>query len=495
MMISFLESIGIRRIPDVKIDMVCAALPLPLCIASVIFDAYSPDIEHVIIGSMLVGPLILLVRHLMIDWKDGKLAGLSIITGFLVWYAIPAIVNLYTNGTAYRDILPVPIDEKTTIRAVFYLSTFMVTWVMASFFFHRFRLFQPIVRMNSCNVNPNLLTGLGIIFCAIGFIPFIFSGLGINEVISLILQGRLAEKPWIHWDNLGNLRSSFLYLSHSSMAAGACVLWFVSQEKTFSATKKFITLLTAFTITLIIYFDQGTRSIIALIVLPAIVYKLNKLIKLFNIKILIASFMSIVLFVLFLRFQLLYREVGSFALMSRPNIINLLTLEDTTDLFSETVFSLSIVPSLHDYFKESSFYQFIISPIPRFLWPSKPVSQVVWFYTLRRWGIDIHEGGGNVFPGIVGQSYMSWGMLGPIFLGIVLGWFSSRIDILLNRTNNFRENYFSIPVLMMCIWLFLSYRVISPGFVYPIIIVYMLIIISNIFPNAFFYKSLFKGGS
>ncbi len=488
-----MESIHIKYIPDINIDTVCAALPLPLCIASVIFDAYSPDIEHVIIASMLAGTLILLVRHLRLNWKDGKLAGLSIIIGFLVWYAIPASVNLYTNGTAYRDILPVPIDEKTTIHAVIYLSIFMVTWVMASFFFHSYRLFQPIFKISSCNANPNLLIRLGIIFCAVGFIPFIFSGLEINELIPLILQGRLVDKPWIHWDNIGNVRSPFLYLSHSSMAAGACVLWFASQDNTFSVLKKFITSVTASTVTLIIFFDQGTRSIIVLIVLPVIIYKLRSLIKYFNIKLLIASLMCIGIFVVFLRFQLLYRDTGSFSsLLSRPKFLNLITLEDTTDLFSETVYSLSIVPYLHDYFMESSFYQFVISPIPRFFWPSKPVSQVVWFYTLNRWGIDIYDGGGNVFPGIVGQSYMSWGMSGPIFLGMVLGWLSSRIDIFLNHTISSEKNYYVIPALMMCIWLFLSYRIISPGYLYPIMIVFALVFIAHALSN--FNKSLFNNG-
>ena len=99
-----------------------------------------------------------------------------------------------------------------------------------------------------------------------------------------------------------------------------------------------------------------------------------------------------VLFLFLLQLQLSFRVSGSSSELPQLLLLKWVTLEDTTDMFSETVFSLKLVPSLHDYFKESVLVQFLVSPIPRFIWPSKPASQVVWYYTLHRWGINIYEG-------------------------------------------------------------------------------------------------------
>lgn len=181
------------------------------------------------------------------------------------------------------------------------------------------------------------------------------------------------------------------------------------------------------------------------------------------------GFVAILVLVTILQFQMLFR--ASFTRSETKELLfkNVLTLGGTIDYFTETSFALSLVPATHDYFRESVLLQFLVSPVPRFIWPSKPVSQVVWYYTLQRWGIDIREEGGNVFPGIVGQYYMSWGWLGPVILGIILGLITVFLDAFSISAMKQGDPYIIAVSLMFAAWIFLNFRVLSPGFLYPVI--------------------------
>lgn len=460
-------------------ELIYSVLPLSFCIIAVIFEAYSSFVVYSLIVLSLVGSVMLVIHRIRSDWADGKLAGIMTAVGFFGWYAFPASINLISEGTPYREILPVSIDAKTIILGLIYLFLFLVAWILASGFFNRIRFFPAMYSDFSGNVNPKLMAWLGGGCCLVGFLPYVLSGLSVKDIVFLIFQGRLVDKPWIHWENLGNLHSAYLYLSHSVLVAGACILWTLTQDKTLHFNNKLVIGLGALIVTSVVFFDYGTRSVIALIVLPFLFIKFYDVWRRGNYRFMVVASVVGFVFFLILQFQLYYRGSGSVYDIAVLPLYKYITLEDTTDLFSETLFSIKIVPSLHDYFKESVIAQFLASPVPRFLWPSKPVSEVVWFYTLHRWGIDIFEGGGNVFPGIVGQFYMSWGWLGPIFLGIGLGWLTSRVDEYLKNACLVSTLHHRTVGLMISVWILLSFRVASPGFVYPIVIVYLLTRLSS----------------
>jgi len=460
-------------------ELVYSGVPLVSSLGAILFKISSPSVVRSLVLLLLICSVLLVIRRIRRGWRDEKLAGLAVTIGFLGWYAFPAFINYYSEGNSFVYNLPISLDQDNAIWAVTYLSLFLFIWVLAAYYFAKIRLFRPIFPTVFYETNPVRLTFLGIACCAVGFIPYVVSGMGISEVFSLIFRSRLAEKPWIYVENLGNFWSPFLYMAHSSMAAGTCILWLVTQEKSFPLYRKLVIGAYAFLVSLLIFFDQGTRSIMALIVLPVLLIKLLEIWKFSKIRFVISSFVLGVIFLALLQFQLFFRISGIPALLPYPQLLKWATLDDTTDMFSETVYSLNLVPASHDFFRESVLVQFLVSPIPRFMWPSKPASQVVWFYTLHRWGIDIYEGGGNVFPGIVGQSYMSWGGWGPIFLGLFMGWLSSRVDDFLFCTNNFPDLYYRAIGVIMSVWILLSYRVLSPGFLYPVIIVFLIIRISS----------------
>ena len=468
-----------KSLPDLPEEVVYSGVPLISSLIAILFKVSSLGVVRFLVLLLFVSSLLLVIRRIRTDWRTGKLAGLIVAMGFLGWYALPAFINFFSLGNPYREILPVSIDHETTIWAVFYLSLFLVTWVLASHFFARFRFFRPAFSIVSFETNPLRLTWIGIACCTAGFIPYVFSGMGISEVISLIFQGRLVEKPWLHWENLGNFRSSFLFISHSAMAAGACILWLTTRERKFPLSRRILIGMFVLIVTMVIFFDQGTRSTVALVILPVLLMKCFEDWKHSKVRFLISASAFGVLFLILLQLQLSFRVSGTSSGLPQLLLLKWVTLEDTTDMFSETVFSLKLVPSLHDYFRESVLVHFLVSPIPRFIWPSKPASQVVWYYTLHRWGIDIYEGGGNVFPGVVGHSYMSWGGWGPIFLGGFMGWLSSRVDGFLVRTSRIPAPYYRAVGVMMSVWILLSFRVISPGFLYPVVMVFVMVWLSS----------------
>jgi hypothetical protein len=150
-------------------------------------------------------------------------------------------------------------------------------------------------------------------------------------------------------------------------------------------------------------------------------------------------------------------------------------LGGSIDFFSETVFSVALVPSQRSYFHESTTLLFLTYPIPRAVWSGKPVSSSVRYYVLERWGQDVLVQAGNVFPGIVGQQYLSWG-LGGVFLGGMLFGLVGRVigSRVTDRVSS-ADLFTSACWLMLAIWLFTCFRLLSPVFLVPVALSFLLV--------------------
>ena len=163
-----------KALSDLPEELVYSGVPLISSLIAILLKVSSLSVVRFLVLSLFVSSLLLVIRRIRTDWRDGKLAGLIVASGFLGWYAIPAFINFFSQGNPYREILPVSIDHETTIWAVIYLSSFLVTWVLASHFFSMFRFFRPAFSIVSFETNPLRLTWIGIACCAVGFIPYIF---------------------------------------------------------------------------------------------------------------------------------------------------------------------------------------------------------------------------------------------------------------------------------------------------------------------------------
>jgi hypothetical protein len=169
-----------------------------------------------------------------------------------------------------------------------------------------------------------------------------------------------------------------------------------------------------------------------------------------------------------LQFQMLYRSVHTRSEMAVELLWGWNNLRSTIDFHRETVFAADLVPGQHDYFREPILLDFVVAPIPRGLWPSKPKPQMIQYYGQQRWNVNIYESSGNVLPGIIGQFYMNWGWAGVLLIGLGIGFLAAAVDKLATAYVGAGSRYGIAVAAMGAVWLFLSFRHLSPGFLYPL---------------------------
>lgn len=330
-------------------------------------------------------------------------------------------------------------------------------------------------------VNTGYVVVLAVIAIFIGFIPYLLTGENLNGIINTILSSRAADKPWAHESSLGNTDSALFYLTSSGMIGGAVILWTAALlDFRLRHNQRLALGLIAFVTTLVVFFEQGTRSLFFLIVVPPLALVFLRLWNRSRLQITLLALIALFFLLAAAQFQRLYRSEYTRDEINLDQVLtDIATLGGNVDFFKETAYSVALVPEYHDYFYESALMMFAVSPIPRFFWPEKPAPQLVRYYTFTRWGIDNQVVVGNMQPGIVGQHYLSWGWPGPIFAGLIVGWLARRIDNLLMRFQTDISMYFSVVCLMTVCWLFLTFRLLSPGFFYPVILCILIVMITR----------------
>jgi oligosaccharide repeat unit polymerase len=459
------------------IDVWLAGLPLLASLIAMAFFEANATVIRLLVILLFITSTTLFILWMRRGLRAGKLAGIAVVAGFVGWYSFPGFVSLFNPSGRFGENLPIPIDNETVIWSVAYLSLFLLSWIVTAHLFSR--RFQVVPNTGLYTTRLRRIVLLAFAAALVGFIPYIASGLTVDEVINLIFQSRAVDKPWLFTDNLGNTTSAFVYLAQSAIVAGACLLWIITQDKRLGRLPRVLAGIMALLISVGIFFDQGTRSITALVVMPVLLLISIELWRHARKRIFVWIAIVAVALVFILQFQLFFRSSYTRADTSDLLLHDLPTLGGTSDYFTETMLAVQIVPAYHDFFHESVIEQFIVSPIPRFIWPGKPATQVVWFYSLLRWGVDVYQTGGNTFPGIVGQYYMSWGWLGPIMIGLMLGLATARTDAYLAQ-KDFQKNLYEAAVgILLAVWLFISFRVLSPGFFYPIIFVAVIVFLSR----------------
>jgi oligosaccharide repeat unit polymerase len=449
------------------VEVGLTAAPLLLALIQLISGSYDNASIRLLVLVLFFSSIGLFLFRLRRGINHGHIAGIILAAGFIVWYAFPAFVSYFFLDYQLDYSVYDLVNNELIIQAVALLSLFLVTSVITINIFgaplHVTPNAQPPAK-------PRLIFGLALISFAVGMAPYILFGDSLTEIVGAIIQSRAIEKPWAQATNLGDSVSPFTYLASSAFIASAFLLWFVAWDKRLSRRIRLTAFGVALLGTVIIFFDQGTRSAVALVIVPILIMIMLDLWRRSRIRAIVVGTCMVLGVVLLLQFQVLYRT--TYTRTSAPDLLgeNLSTLGGTTDYFRETLFAVHLVPTYHDYFRESAILQFVISPFPRFLWPDKPISELVRFYTLSRWGVDILQESGNTFPGLVGQYYMSWGWFGPIIIGLLFGWLTAQIDKTLVSEQVKNDLYLFGLELMLIVWLFLSFRILSPGFFYPILV-------------------------
>jgi oligosaccharide repeat unit polymerase len=123
---------------------------------------------------------------------------------------------------------------------------------------------------------------------------------------------------------------------------------------------------------------------------------------------------------------------------------------------------------------ESAAWAVLVNPIPRWLWPTKPDSQIIIDFSWYDWGVDVTKVGGNSLPSMVGQSLLSWGWAGVILVALSWGFIAAQGDSAIRQT---RSGWALISWALATWWMFTAFRFIGPSFFTPL---YFLVIGLNL---------------
>ena len=402
----------------------------------------------------------------------GHISFFILILAHFVWFAWPALLGLDENsrwgGAAHYD-LPLHAVSKTAALMLMFLTVNVVTyWLTVRNSPHNEAVSHA--REESTIEFLPLLTWIMAAFFVLGMLPYFIYGGSLAEIVSGVMASRSEIKPWSVGAHVVSESGPITVIGRSTLASfGALALWLWLQRKKFSLHRAYSTLLLmgATVGALVTFFDSGTRTWTLMILgAPLITVVLDRLRQKQQVKSIAIGLMLVVGAIMLTQIQLYYRLGGDLQGMETADFVS---LEDS-DFFTETAIAVDLVPGQFEYIQQFEPLLFIANPIPRFLWQNKPFSKTVRIFSMGRSGFDEYMVTGvSRMPSIVGQHYLSWGMIGVLIAGMVWGWAFGLFERL-QRSSSASSLHAFFSALGL-VWLFTCSRGVYPGFHYPVLIV------------------------
>ncbi len=329
----------------------------------------------------------------------------------------------------------------------------------------RLRVFDSIghrvERLESRQLQWRLLLLAGLA----GFVPVLVYG-GFNP--AMLLDGVLGmRKTWggpLGRGALGDFRSAVLMLERCAWGASWIAIVFFLDRRNRPGARMFALALVVWT--LLRAYGSGTRSLLffaGLVPAAAIFWTATprwrrRLIAM--VPLLAIAFFGLACAIV------TGRDEGGASFADRP-------VEVGYEMFRELLFIVEYVPGTHPYLLGATYWAELVNPIPRFLWPDKPLGFGIEYAAWH--GHDALAGGPNMSPGILGEMYANFGVIGIILCSFAGGVVCRAWDRLRERHAN------SLPVLMYytagLAVLFLWGRSATLAALYPLIAAYLCLVV------------------
>jgi oligosaccharide repeat unit polymerase len=100
------------------------------------------------------------------------------------------------------------------------------------------------------------------------------------------------------------------------------------------------------------------------------------------------------------------------------------------EMFRELLFITSKVPAEADYQYGYLYYIQLVNPIPRFLWPGKPTMESGLLMAKMQGAMIGGEAYLTVSPGLIGEMYLNFGVIGIFGLSLFGGWLVKGWDLI-----------------------------------------------------------------
>jgi oligosaccharide repeat unit polymerase len=426
------------------------------------------------------------------------IGGLLLYGGTLIWFCDDYLVNWLGYGTTFFTPGPghIVIDPAIVGKAAFWISLFVLMMGIG--------LKVPwgdwIVRQAQrlpYSRNPSTYIRLAIGLIIIGIIPyFLWCADPIYIAIpKTIIAGYSKEGAhWTAW-RTGNIAMSWgsyiQFILELGLVGGILAGMYAALVAPTILSK--VLGYACFAFETLLAFGSGARGQIAFMALPIIGFlfmkgqsKATEAGKRFSIgSLLVVGAVGLVTLGA-VQYVAAYRDEG----LNNGDIEDVHLFQVAGNhMFSEGLMGYALIPDQHDFFRDTffgegfiatlpcTFMDFIIHPIPRILWPNKPLDPIQAWYNRTYMG----ESSGGV-QGVTitytlpGGFYFQYGLFGVFEGGILCGWLMGMSERMLRTSGD--NVIMMLLSLAVATWLFRCYRIMSFAELWEFLIGFILLCVA-----------------
>jgi hypothetical protein len=381
---------------------------------------------------------------------------LCMIIAFAFWYWMPAlyVINMLHLNENIDQIDSDQILDTINLVMIYYIAVIIMTTALLKDVFKRVAI-EDNSRMSESRLTVASIVVFG---SAVGFIVFRFLDQGTN-LITDIITGIMSARDYLTyfnrsedavdslvalWEILTICCSLYLFTIHSLRGRLASI----SGNLSLAALA-------------IMFSSSGTRSILlmaffCLFITKSIRIRVRSSIHSLKTRIISANHAGIALSIIIVVFiSLSYMVRFERDKMDVADVVVSSTLSNN-DMFTELAFVLSDMKGYND----GSVTDFLFTPFsfmfPSFLGFDKNIPAHLVDFNLSRGKIDLLNEEGNVFPGIIGDFHLNFGILGPIALAFFI---YVVVYCLAKITNSICDPILSLAFIVTFMsYLFISFR-------------------------------------
>lgn len=423
----------------------------------------------------------LLIAELVNFPRRFGVGGLVLFGGVLVWFCYDYLDNW---AGAKPSVFNATFPQRTVAKAAFHVCLLVMMMSVGLLIPHG-RWFERAFRAVPEPANPNLYFWLGTIAFVVGISPYFWFTIDGGPVA---IWHEITGQP-VYWrgGRTGNLNYNFSgYVAHfldvgamGALLAVTGVLW-----TTRSSPLKKLAAAGMWLFWAIVAYNGGRRGPVLYMALPVcgLIFIRHHAVaaawsRRFSVRAYVVSGTLLVAALVVIQIQGYFRSSGSL----RSVDLNRLQVTELrgNSMFSEGLTGYHLVPDqvpfAYNRFPGEGLiraipyviYRFVIHPIPRAIWTSKPVDEV-W-----AWYSDAVTGEGDVQGTTIsstlhGWYYLRFGTLGVLVGGLLWGWLMSRGERALQGAGS--RLMVVLFALAFLVWMFRTYRDVNFVALYPIII-------------------------
>lgn len=313
-------------------------------------------------------------------------------------------------------------SSETVLRALLYAGIFIAA-ICVGYIIPVYPGVRRFFSTMPAETNDNRIFWLTVAIYLLGTIPIVYASEGsVTEFWRLLLAGYSPEGG-IGWrremigDEQAFLKSAARLLHLTVPFLGTYLV-----RRHLAIWKKVV--LTAMTLSLwLLIFFSGERRVLAFIVLGPLLYVFFVMAKRMRRRLMPAFFVAVLLLFWVMQAQVQYRAAGFYDFDASAIETNPAEMHRDNNFYWFAT-AVDTMPSVYNFTDEWVFVQILTHPIPRFLWPGKPYSLGLPF-------VQWEDVGASLTISVVGELYVSQGLLGIVIGGLLYGWIAKNWDQLL----------------------------------------------------------------